>query len=408
MAHPDKPKQIDWASNSTYASGEGSGNSTKVEPSASVKTYGYNWGDQLPAPQFNWVMNNITSWIDFLQYSPFANWTSDAGYANSASDGFYGIATSGDYIVAAGADASGTDSELRYGRSLELPSLWAAVTLTSTELIYGCAYDPLSDGWVAFGNNGFLAVRDDPDPSGAWSEVTPGSGNNYVAFGSLIGASSTHYGIFAIGNGSGNVTVSSDSTVPYSLGASLGVVSTGLGANILGVGSDYVNNNAVMAVGAGGSVALFDSSFDGTAGTISDVSVSAASGESFWCAAYHPHLSRWVVAGTNGAIYYTDDNGSTWTAAASKDGLTTGDLIKAMVSCNGMLVATFADADGTNIAGYALSVDGSTWKVFRDRFANCYETTNQTTGGNWGMDYHHKHGVLFVGGQDEIHRSNKW
>ena len=63
----DRPTTIPtWATDTTYTSGVGDGNPTKLTPSASVQTQGYNWQDQLPAPFYNWQLNLIGKWLENL------------------------------------------------------------------------------------------------------------------------------------------------------------------------------------------------------------------------------------------------------------------------------------------------------------------------------------------------------
>ena len=157
-----------------------------------------------------------------------------------------------------------------------------------------------------------------------------------------------------------------------------------------------------MVFGANGQIFKADSTFDGTAASMVDVSI--ATTDTLRCGAYLPSLGRWVTAGDDGNVWYSDDTGDTWTAASSTD-MSTNNYVKRMICVgNDTLVAFFVDPDSSgDHAGYAVSSDGNTWTAYYGRLANVDNGTGNTR--LWGVDYHAKHGVLFVGSGDEVFKS---
>jgi hypothetical protein len=66
MSRPDTLPE--WATDTNFAAGseDWSATPTKVEPSAGKKATGQVPESAFPAPEYNWLLNNFSEWIDFL------------------------------------------------------------------------------------------------------------------------------------------------------------------------------------------------------------------------------------------------------------------------------------------------------------------------------------------------------
>lgn len=63
-----------FATDATYSSGPHTGEPTKVEPITGEKAQGYHPGKRPPAKKFNWLLNKLFEWIDYLADSAYLNW----------------------------------------------------------------------------------------------------------------------------------------------------------------------------------------------------------------------------------------------------------------------------------------------------------------------------------------------
>jgi hypothetical protein len=63
-----------WATDATYTSGVDTGNDTKLEPLSGEKAQGYSRSARPPARKWNWLLNKLGAFVDYLSDVAIQNW----------------------------------------------------------------------------------------------------------------------------------------------------------------------------------------------------------------------------------------------------------------------------------------------------------------------------------------------
>lgn len=74
MSRPAGSTIVKWAKDALYTSGVDNGLATKLEPTSGERGQGYTRGNRPPARKFNWLLNALGRWVDYLADVPLINW----------------------------------------------------------------------------------------------------------------------------------------------------------------------------------------------------------------------------------------------------------------------------------------------------------------------------------------------
>ena len=299
---------------------------TLLDPVPIVKEEGFELSQRPPARVVNWLHHYVTEWLRSVSPVPIANWlpSSDAGaadidgvvFAPSASD-------EGDWTVASGTavyrdnfgvswGGAGTLNSAANRGAFTIDTSYPAIFGTVNGLEYnstGSTYVEVADVTIGGGFTGGVIAMDSRYPDNDRTIVIDANGRCRIAASGVAGAWTAP-------------------TTPPNLGATLKNIGRVIHA---GSGKWFAARQAVTGQH------LSVSTDDGDVWTTKTLPPFTSSDVT--AIAYDPTTERLVACGvTSGvaAIYYSDDDGATWTAS-NYTGMGTSNGNGDVYSCGGSM-----------------------------------------------------------------------